>query len=77
MMTVQSGNQGLSWRKATVSSTGGCVEVAATPDGGVAVRDSKEPEGAVLCYTAYEWHCFLTGAKAGEFDELIAYQAGV
>ena len=77
MMTVQSDNQALSWRKATASNTGGCVEVAATPDGGVAVRDSKQPRGAMLCYSAYEWQCFLTGAKAGEFDELIAFRAGV
>jgi hypothetical protein len=77
MMTVQSDDQALSWQKATASGTGGCVEVAATSDGGVAVRDSKKPEGAVLWYTAYEWQCFLAGAKAGEFDELIAFQTGV
>ena len=72
MTTVQSSNWTLSWQKAGASNSGGCVEVAATPDGGVAVRHSKQPEGAMLCYTAYEWRCFLIGAKAGEFDGLIS-----
>jgi uncharacterized protein DUF397 len=69
--TAQCNDWTPAWQKASASNTGGCVEVAATPDGGVAVRDSKQPDGAVLRYTAYEWRCFLTGAKAGEFDRLI------
>jgi hypothetical protein len=56
------------WRKSSLSgSQGDCVEVAALADGGAAVRDSKDPEGAVLRFTAAEWAAFLGGAKAGEF----------
>jgi hypothetical protein len=34
------------------------------------VRDSKNPDGAVLLYTAAEWRDFITGAKNGDFDDL-------
>jgi uncharacterized protein DUF397 len=58
----------LVWRKAAYSaSNGSCVEVAPI-DGGVAVRDSKDPDGPILSYTAAEWFAFLHGAKNGEFD---------
>jgi Domain of unknown function (DUF397) len=60
----------LSWRKALISvGNGACVEVAPY-HGMVAVRDSKDPEGAVLTYTPKEWYAFLDGAKKGEFDDL-------
>jgi hypothetical protein len=56
------------WFKATASNGGeGCVEVAHLERWTV-VRDSKAPGGAVHCYTAHEWACFLDGARAGEFD---------
>lgn len=59
----------LAWRKAAYSaSNGSCVEVAPLPDGGVAMRDSKDPAGPVLQFTAAEWFAFLHGAKRGEFD---------
>jgi hypothetical protein len=48
--------------------TGGCVGVAATPDGGVAVRDTKSTDGPVLTFTPDEWKAFIEGAVAGEFD---------
>jgi uncharacterized protein DUF397 len=58
------------WRKARCSvNNGACVEVAPF-EGMVAMRDSKDPEGPVLIYTPDEWHAFLHGAKAGEFDDL-------
>ena len=61
---------GLAWRKAQRSiGNGACVELAPI-DGMVAMRDSKDPDGPVLVYTPAEWHAFLNGAKAGEFDDL-------
>jgi Domain of unknown function (DUF397) len=56
------------FRKSGGSDTGGCVEVAALPGGGVAVRDTKNREGGTQVYTDHEWRCFLAGAKHGEFD---------
>ena len=43
------------------------VEVAVL-DVGVAVRDSRTPEGPVLFFTPDEWSAFVAGAKDGEFD---------
>ncbi|MBL7498740.1 DUF397 domain-containing protein [Frankia sp. CNm7] len=57
------------WRKSTYSGgNGACVEVAALPDGGRAVRDSKDPDGPALRFTAAEWAAFLAGIRDGEFD---------
>jgi hypothetical protein len=61
----------LRWRKATASqANGSCVEMAPMPDGSVAVRDSKHPDGGVLVFTRAEVAAWLDGAKAGEFDDL-------
>lgn len=58
----------LNWRKSTFSGNGGdCVEVASNLPGIVAVRDSKDPDGPVLTFTADEWRAFISGARAGEF----------
>jgi Domain of unknown function (DUF397) len=57
------------WRRST-SCTGAdstCVEVAVEADG-VAVRDSKDPDGPALRFTVAEWQVFLAAARAGEFD---------
>ncbi len=60
---------GAAWRKAARSNTVGnqCVEVARI-SGGIAVRDSKDPEGPKLLFTTGEWEAFLDGVKGGEFD---------
>jgi hypothetical protein len=52
-------------------SGSGCVGVAALPDGGVAVRDTKTADGPVLTFTADEWDAFLRGVAAGEFDPAV------
>jgi len=58
------------WRRSAHSgSTGGqCVEVAADGDGLVRIRDSKDPSGPVLRFTAAEWTVFRRGVSDGEFD---------
>jgi hypothetical protein len=52
------------WRKATHSGDNGgnCVEVAARPDALVAVRDSKDPDGAALTFSTSDWREFITRA---------------
>lgn len=60
----------LTWRTSSYSSGqgGNCVEIANLPDGRRAVRDSKNPAGAVLWFTTVAWSTFTTGIRAGEFD---------
>ena len=54
------------WRKSTYSSAeGDCVEVATLADGGRAVRDSKDPGGPVLRFTADEWASFMERIRSG------------
>jgi Domain of unknown function (DUF397) len=56
------------WKKSSRSGAGNnCVEVADL-DGGHAVRDSKNPTGPTLTFTAAEWVAFTAGVRAGEFD---------
>lgn len=57
------------WFKSTRSgpNSDNCVEVAFI-DEAIAVRDSKNPDGAALIFTAAEWGAFVGGAKEGEFD---------
>lgn len=57
------------WRKSSYSggNGGNCVEVAVLPDGGRAVRDSKDPAGARLAFGADAWRAFVAGVKDGEF----------
>jgi Domain of unknown function (DUF397) len=60
----------LAWVKSSLSfSNGNCVEVAGLPGGGAAVRDSKDPDGPALQFTADEWHAFTAGVHNGEFDQ--------
>jgi Domain of unknown function (DUF397) len=56
------------WRKSSYSSDQGdnCVEVASLPGGGRAVRDSKDPDGPILRFSAEAWRAFLDGVKAGD-----------
>jgi hypothetical protein len=57
------------WIRSTFSfSNGNCVEVAELPDGMIAIRDSKQPDGPVLKFTAAEWRAFIEGVQLGEFD---------
>jgi len=59
------------WQKSWHSNPNGeCVELAALPNGEIAVRNSRFPGGPVLLYTRAEITAFLAGAKDGEFDHL-------
>lgn len=63
--------QQLEFRKTSYSNGSGgnnCVEVAGLPDGSRVVRDSKDPGGPTLRFSAGEWAAFMRGAKDGEFD---------
>ncbi|MGW5679206.1 DUF397 domain-containing protein [Streptomyces sp. NPDC003860] len=58
----------LDWFKATASSAnGGCLEVAFTDDGRVALRDNEDPSNPPFVVTRHVWACFLDGAAKGEF----------
>ncbi|WP_344331180.1 DUF397 domain-containing protein, partial [Kitasatospora putterlickiae] len=55
------------WRKSTYSNgQGDCIEVAGDLTGIVPVRDSKDPHGPTLTFTATAWQSFLTAIHTGE-----------
>ena len=59
----------VTWRASSFcGANGACVEFAELPQGGVGVRDSKDPASPVLRFTPQEWRAFIAGAVAGEFD---------
>ena len=63
---------GLDWRKSSFSGSGGassgCVEVAPLPDGGMAVRDTKDRSRTAHRHSAPAWRAFLAGIRGCEFD---------
>lgn len=60
---------GVRWTKSGRSNqSGNCVEVAALPDGSVALRNSRHPDGPALVYTRAEITAFVGGARDGDFD---------
>ena len=56
----------VTWIKSSYSGpTGGnCVETAALPGGGVAVRDSQVPAGPALVFSAAAWGAFVGGVRS-------------
>ncbi len=60
------------WVKASASSgDGNCVELR-RHDEAVEVRDTKDQgEGPVLGFTRTEFAAWISGAKKGEFDQLL------
>ncbi|MEV5411709.1 DUF397 domain-containing protein [Thermopolyspora sp. NPDC052614] len=62
------GEVGLPWRKSSYSSGNGenCLEVSsAMKPSVIAVRDSKNPDAAVLEFSVAEWRDFLAAVKNG------------
>ena len=62
------------WRKSSYSNSSGgsCVEIAmltvARGKQDIAVRDSKDPHGPALTFTARQWRAFTTAIKSHELD---------
>ncbi len=60
---------GALWFKSSKSpSKDACVEVAWLSAGHVGVRDSKNPTGPALLFSAGEWDAFEAGVRDGEFN---------
>ncbi|QNA74954.1 DUF397 domain-containing protein [Streptomyces sp. So13.3] len=57
------------WFKSSYSNDhgGACVEGARLADGSMAVRDSKDPHGPALVFTADAWQSFASATQNGEF----------
>jgi hypothetical protein len=51
----------LIWKKSSYSGgqSSACIEIAALPGGGRAVRDSKNPDGTVLLLTPGQWTALM------------------
>ncbi|MFD4260873.1 DUF397 domain-containing protein [Streptomyces sp. NPDC058534] len=59
----------LEWVKSSYSgNNGNCVEVARLPDGGRAVRDSKNPGGPALVFPSSGFNAFARGTAEGAFN---------
>lgn len=67
----------VTWRKSRRSGEGAnCVEIAVADAAQIdaerlfLVRDSKNPEGAILAFAPAEWNAFINDVKNGRFDHL-------
>lgn len=61
---------GAKWFKSSRSGgTKECVEVAFLDSGTVGVRDSKNPSGPALVFTADEWDAFTSTMLNGGFSQ--------
>jgi hypothetical protein len=61
---------GAAWRKSSYSSNNGgtCVEVADGFPDIAPVRDSKDPKGPALVFSADAWGFFISDVKAGRYS---------
>ena len=54
------------WRKSSHSNpSGNCVEIAGLAGQGVAVRDSRRPDGPALLFSQAAWDTFLRSLREG------------
>ena len=68
MSLMKADSETSGWRKAQRSmANGNCVEVRPV-NGRIAVRDSKNPGGYVLAYSAPSWRAFTLAARQGYYD---------
>ncbi|MEU5108905.1 DUF397 domain-containing protein [Streptomyces sp. NPDC021354] len=58
----------LEWRKSSYSngSGGNCVEIASLASGETAIRDSKDPNRAMLAFSARAWGDFVAAVRRGQ-----------
>lgn len=57
---------GLTWRRSSYSTAANnCVETALPGPGRLAVRDSKDPQGPSLLFTADAWTEFVRALSGG------------
>ncbi|PNE42822.1 MULTISPECIES: DUF397 domain-containing protein [Streptomyces] len=66
-MAVQP-NSAFSWTKSSYSGANACVEIAVPTSAAIAVRDSKDPEGARLTFDNSSWSSFVSDVATGAFD---------
>ena len=60
------------WRKSARSGKqGNCVELAPVSARGVAVRNSRFPEGPALVFSVAEMSAFVADIKGGVYDDLL------
>jgi hypothetical protein len=71
-MSTAPDTSGAEWVKSSYSegNGGNCVEVAPGFAGLVPVRDSKDPEGPALTFSASAWRSFVGALREGEFGDL-------
>lgn len=64
----------VAWRKSRRSGpNGNSVELAQLADGsGIAIRNSRDPEGPALIYSHREMIDFILGIRDGDFDDLLS-----
>ncbi|WP_104530756.1 DUF397 domain-containing protein [Wenjunlia vitaminophila] len=70
-MSAEPAFAAVKWVKSSYSDASGgqCVECSRDllPSGVVHVRDSKDPHGSVLAFSADGWSSFVSAVKRGEF----------
>ena len=62
-MTKLQQQAALAWKKSSASGLGDCVEVAEGLEA-IHVRDSKDPAGPVLAFSASEWNAVLSDVRS-------------
>jgi hypothetical protein len=58
----------LVWARSRRCESSTCLEVAPTQDGGIALRDSSDPDGPILRVTRQDWDAFAGGILDGDFQ---------